>query len=98
MGTRRSIGGDLEGCDSAIVWLELVIVKWLDGLGEEDGLLSLESRSRRPSKWCRECIKPVWVLLVRVTVGKLRVFYLQIVGELTLRNFVFGWLYKLLVT
>ncbi|KAK9180557.1 hypothetical protein WN943_029768 [Citrus x changshan-huyou] len=43
MGTRRSTGGDLEGCDSAIVWLEPVIVKWLDGLGEEDGLLSLQS-------------------------------------------------------
>ena len=45
MGTKRSTGDDLEGCDSAIVWLELVILKWLDGLGEEDGLLSLESCS-----------------------------------------------------
>ena len=35
MGTRRSTGGDLEGCDSAIVWLEPVIVKCLDGLGEK---------------------------------------------------------------
>ena len=59
MGTGRSTGGDLEGCDSAIVWLEPVIVKWLDGLREEDGLLSLESRGRRPSKRCRECIEPV---------------------------------------
>ena len=59
MGTRRSTGGDFEGCDSAIVWLEPVIVKWLDGLGEENGLLSLESRGRRPSKRCRECIEPV---------------------------------------
>ena len=48
MGTRRSTGGDLEGCDSAIVWLELVIVKWLDGLGKENGLLLLESRCQRP--------------------------------------------------
>ncbi|XP_024038246.1 uncharacterized protein LOC112097294 [Citrus clementina] len=54
MGIRRSTGDDLEGCDSAIVWLEPMIVKWLDGLGEEDGLLSLESRSRRPSNRCRE--------------------------------------------
>ena len=61
MGTRRSTGGDLEGCDSAIVWLEPVIVKWLDGLGEEDGLLSLESRGRRPSNRCRECIELVLV-------------------------------------
>ncbi|KAH9671711.1 Plant UBX domain-containing protein 7 [Citrus sinensis] len=59
MGTRRSTGGDLEGFDNAIVWLEPVIVKWLDGLGEEDGLLSLESRGRRPSNRCRECIEPV---------------------------------------
>ncbi|KAH9746208.1 Endoplasmic reticulum transmembrane protein [Citrus sinensis] len=47
MGTRRSTGGDLKGCDSAIVWLEPVIVKWLDELGEEDGLLSLELYGRR---------------------------------------------------
>ena len=33
------MGGDLEGCDSAIVRLEPVIMKWLDGLREEDGLL-----------------------------------------------------------
>ncbi|KAK9199333.1 hypothetical protein WN944_014523 [Citrus x changshan-huyou] len=59
METRRSTGGNFEGCDSAIVWLEPVIVKWLDGLGEEDGLLSLESLGRRPSKRCRECIEPV---------------------------------------
>ena len=59
MGTRRSTGGDLEGCDSAIVWLELVIVKWFDGLGEEDGLLSLESRGRCPSNRCQECIELV---------------------------------------
>ena len=60
MGTRRSrTGGDLESCDSVIVRLEPVIVKWLDGLGEEDGLLSLESRGRRPSNRCRECIEPV---------------------------------------
>ena len=45
MGTRRSrTGGDLEGCDSAIVQLEPVNVKWLDGLGKEDGLLLPESR------------------------------------------------------
>ena len=59
MGTRRSTGGDLEGCDSAIIWLEPVIVKWLDGLGEEDDLLSLESCGRRPSNRCREYIEPV---------------------------------------
>ena len=59
MGTRRSAGGDLEGCDGAIVWLEPVIVKWLDGLGEEDCLLSLELRDQRPSKQCRESIEPV---------------------------------------
>ena len=59
MGTKRSTGGDLKGCDSAIVWLEPVIVKWLDGLGEEDGLLSLESCGRRPSNWYQECIEPV---------------------------------------
>ena len=53
MGTRRSTGGDLEGFDSAIVWLEPMIVKWLDGL------LSLESCGRRHSNWCRECIEPV---------------------------------------
>ena len=52
METRRSTGGDLEGCDGSIVWLEPVIVKWLDGLGEENGLLSLESRGRRPSNRC----------------------------------------------
>ena len=59
MRTRRSTSGDLEGCDIAIVWLEQVIVKWLDGLGEEDGLLSLESHRRRPSNRCRECIKQI---------------------------------------
>ena len=59
MGIRRSTGGDLEGCDSAIVWLEPVIVKWLDGLWEEDDLLSLELCDRRPSNQCRECIEPV---------------------------------------
>ena len=59
MGTRRSTSGDLEGSDSAIVWLELVILKWLDGLGEEDGLFSLESRGQRPSNRCRECIEAV---------------------------------------
>ncbi|KAK9186056.1 hypothetical protein WN943_026417 [Citrus x changshan-huyou] len=52
MGTRRSTSDDLKGCDSAIVWLEPVIVKWLDGLGKEDDLLSLESRGRRPSNRC----------------------------------------------
>ena len=36
MGTRRSrMGGDLEGCDSEIVQLEPVNVKWLDGLGKK---------------------------------------------------------------
>jgi len=60
MGTRRSrTGGDLEGCDSEIVQLEPVNVKWLDGLGKEDGLLLPESRSRCPSNLCRECIQPV---------------------------------------
>ena len=45
MGTRRSrTGGDLEGCDSKIVQLEPMNVKWLDGLEKEDGLLSPESR------------------------------------------------------
>ncbi|KAH9686056.1 subtilisin-like protease SBT4.3 [Citrus sinensis] len=51
MGTRRSrTGGDLEGCDSEIVQLEPVNMKWLDGLGKEDGLLSPESRSRSVSR------------------------------------------------
>ena len=59
IGTKRSTSGYLEGCDSTIVWLEPVIVKWLDGLREEDGLLSLESRGRRPSNRCRECIEPI---------------------------------------
>ena len=56
---RSHTGGDLEDCDSAIVWLEPVIMKWLDKLEEEDGLLSLESCGRRPSNRCRECIEPV---------------------------------------
>ncbi|XP_052294305.1 zinc finger CCCH domain-containing protein 5-like [Citrus sinensis] len=44
MGIRRSrMGGDLEGCDSEIVQLEPVNVKWLDGLGKEDGLFSPKS-------------------------------------------------------
>ena len=77
MGTRRSrTGGDLEGCDSEVVQLEPVNVKWLDGLGKEDGLLSPESRGRCPSNRCRECIQPVLMLLVCVTTGKLRVFCL----------------------
>ncbi|KAH9796127.1 SIT4 phosphatase-associated family protein [Citrus sinensis] len=59
MGTRRSTGDDIEGCDSAIVWLEPMIVKWLNGLREENGLLSLESCGRRPSNQCRECIELV---------------------------------------
>ena len=60
MGTRRSrTGGDLEGCDNEIVQLEPVNVKWLDGLGKEDGLLSLGSHARCPSNPCRECIQPV---------------------------------------
>ncbi|KAH9747787.1 SIT4 phosphatase-associated family protein [Citrus sinensis] len=59
MGTRRSTGDDIEGCDSAIVWLELMIVKWLNGLREENSLLSLESCGRRPSNQCRECIELV---------------------------------------
>ena len=60
MGTRRShTGGDLEGCDSEIVQLEPVNVKWLDGLGKEDSLLSPESRGRYPLNPCRECIQPV---------------------------------------
>ncbi|KAK9206078.1 hypothetical protein WN943_016349 [Citrus x changshan-huyou] len=47
MGTRRSrTGGDLKGYDSEIVHLEPVNVKWLDGLGKEDGLLSPELRGR----------------------------------------------------
>ncbi|KAH9761593.1 zinc finger CCCH domain-containing protein 5 [Citrus sinensis] len=37
------MGGDLEGCDSEIVQLEPVNVKWLDGLGKEDGLFSPKS-------------------------------------------------------
>ncbi|KAH9699146.1 hypothetical protein KPL71_024234 [Citrus sinensis] len=54
MRTRRSrTGGDLEGCDSEIVQLEPVNVKWLDGLGKEDGLLSPESRGRCPLNPCR---------------------------------------------
>ena len=60
MGTRRSrTGGNLEGCDSEIVQLEPVNVKWLDELGKEDGLLSPESRGRYPLNPCRECIQPV---------------------------------------
>ena len=59
MGARKSTGGDLKGCDSAIVWLEPLIMKWLDGLREEDGLLSLESCGRCPLNRCRECIEPV---------------------------------------
>ena len=39
----RPKGSDLEGCDTEIVQPEVVIVKWLVGLGEEDGLLSWES-------------------------------------------------------
>ena len=46
MGTRRSrTGGDLEGCDSEIVQLEPVNVKWLDGFGKEDDLLSRWNRA-----------------------------------------------------
>ena len=59
MRTKRSTSGYLEGCDSAIVWLEPVIMKWLDKLEEEDGLLSLESCGRRPSNRCRECIESI---------------------------------------
>ena len=60
MGTkRRCTCGDLEGCDSEIVQLEPVNVKWLDGMRKEDGLLSPESRGRCPSNPCRECIQPV---------------------------------------
>ena len=60
MGTRRSrTGGDLEGCDSEIVQLEPVNVKWLDELGKEDGLLSPGSHGRYPSNPCRECIQLV---------------------------------------
>ena len=75
MGIKRSTSGDLEGCDSSIVWLEPVTVKWLDGLGEEDGLLSLESRGWRPSKRCRECIEPVLGVASRdgKTPGRVRV-------------------------
>ena len=75
MRTRRSTSGDLEGCDIAIVWLEQVIVKWLDGLGEEDGLLSLESRDQCPSNRCRECIEPVLGVASRdgKTPGRVRV-------------------------
>ncbi|KAH9750271.1 hypothetical protein KPL71_013825 [Citrus sinensis] len=54
MGSKRSrTGGDLEGCDSEIVQLEPVNVKWLDGLGKEDGLLSPESLGRCPLNPCR---------------------------------------------
>ena len=53
MGTKRSrTGGDLEGCNSEIVQLEPVNVKWLDGLKKEYGLLSQESRGRCPSNPC----------------------------------------------
>ena len=42
MGIRRShTGGDLEGYDSEIVQLEPMNVKWLNGLGKEDVLHSL---------------------------------------------------------
>ena len=60
MGTRRSCtGGDLEGCDSEIVQLEPMNVKWLNGLEKEDGLLSPESGGRCPLNLCRECIQSV---------------------------------------
>ena len=60
METRRSCtGSDLEGCDSEIVQLKPVNMKWLDELEKEDGLLSLESRGRCPSNPCKECIQPV---------------------------------------
>ena len=60
MGTRRSSTSDnLEGCDSEIVQLEPVNVKWLNGLGKEDGLLSPESRGRYHLNPCRECIQQV---------------------------------------
>ena len=60
MGTRRSrTCGDLEGCDSEIVQLEPMNVKWLNGLEKKDGLLSPESRGQCPSNSCRECIQPV---------------------------------------
>ncbi|KAH9712508.1 putative sphingolipid transporter spinster [Citrus sinensis] len=45
-------GGDLEGCDSEIVQLEPVNVKWLDELGKEDGLFLPESRCRCPLNPC----------------------------------------------
>ena len=49
MGTGRGYtSSDLEGCDSEIVPLEPVNVKWLDGLANEDDLLSPESRERCP--------------------------------------------------
>ena len=60
MGTRRSrTGGNLKGCESEIVQLEPVNVKWLDRLGKEDDLLSPGSHGRCPSNLCRECIQPV---------------------------------------
>ena len=60
MGTWRSHTCDnLEGCDSEIVQLELVNVKWLNGLGKENGLLSPESRGRCPLNPCQECIQPI---------------------------------------
>ena len=60
MGTRRSrTGGDLEGCDSEIVQLELMNVRWFNGLGKEDGLLLPESHNRCPLNPCRKCIQPV---------------------------------------
>ena len=39
--------------------LEPVNVKWLDGLGKEDGLLLPESHNRCPLNPCRKCIQPV---------------------------------------
>lgn len=45
---RSRTGGDLERCDNEIVSLEPVNVKWLDGLANEDDLLSPESRERCP--------------------------------------------------
>ena len=61
METRRSrTSGDLEGCDSEIVQLEPVNVKWFDGLGKEDSLLSPGSHGRCPSNSCQECIQSVF--------------------------------------
>ena len=73
------MGGDLEGCDSKIVQLEPMNVKWLDGLRKEDSLLLPKSRGSNQ----------YWVLLVCVTAEKLRIFCLQIVDDLALCYFAF---------